>query len=143
MANETNSKGAAAAAAPATLEEALVVIKSLTAEKADLTKQLEQSQKVNAGQLQGIAKGAEDLKKLGAALDQSKTVITELKQKLKEAKAEAAKASNILSVEVGGIKYRVNHGAFGIGTAEEIAEDPALAEKILAKKGQNCLTPLN
>jgi predicted RNase H-like nuclease (RuvC/YqgF family) len=141
MGNETQSKGAAAAAAPATLEEALVVIKSLTTENKDLAKQLEQSQKANAGQLVTITKSTENLEKLGKAMDQSKTVIADLKQKLKDAKKAAEKAANILTVEVDGKVYRVNHGAFGIGEADEIAADPALAAKILAKKGQNCLTP--
>ena len=73
---------------------------------------------------------------------QASETILELKSQLKDALNTKADASAKPVVEVDGVKYEVNHGAHGYGSAKEIAADPKKAKKLLKLKGQNVLTEI-
>lgn len=82
------------------------------------------------------------VKSLKVDLEDANDVITDLKQQLADATTKAEAVSSTPVVTIDKVKYQVNSGAHGFGSAEEIAKNPEFAKKILSKSGQNVLIKL-
>jgi hypothetical protein len=154
MEDQTKNNGAAPGAAPASLEEALILISQLqgtnqeiAAALNDANSKISELQEQNLTLQTAVTVAQASIESLtdekNELSEQSKSVICELKAQLQSAKDGQASASTVPVVEVDGVKYQVNHGALGIGSAKEIAADPEKAKKILAKDGQQALTKLS